>query len=184
MSSSSGKNSEFPSPSSKKSREELDDLRNLLDELDRIKRVLRSESSNQDELINQAISHLSRLLIVRCCGYLEFLLSEASRVCSERDAYKLVGYINYLERSRRGVKADIDRIITTLKHLSSSPIGSFEDELNSEKSNIKSMISMRNLISHGENEGSTKSKAIDYYDSTIRVSEIIESALGASSNGK
>lgn len=39
------------------------------------------------------------------------------------------------------------------------------------------MIKIRNLVSHGQSEGSTRRSAISYYDTTIIVSEIIERVL-------
>jgi hypothetical protein len=170
--------SEFPSPSSKKSKEELGELRKLIDKLDDIKKDLRENGDNHDEVIDEAVSYISRLLIVRCCGYLEFILSEASKVYSVRSAYNLVGYISYLEKRHKGAKADIPRIVDILENLLNSSLDSLtKNQLREKKSAIDSMIKIRNLVSHGQSEGSTRRSAISYYDTTIIVSEIIERVL-------
>ena len=50
--------SEFPSPSSKKSKEELGELRKLIDKLDDIKKDLRENGDNHDEVIDEAVSYI------------------------------------------------------------------------------------------------------------------------------
>ena len=160
-----------------KSEKEIERLSEEIDSLTDLKREVRNKSGETEDMLTKVISDLSRYTIVHCCGHLEYLLREIVLCHSKiRASDPIVKYIERFDPSNRGVKPDKDRINAIIELFSpESAKGDLLDymENSGNASKIKSIISLRNKIAHGQSETSTASSAKTYAQVTIEISQKI-----------
>lgn len=138
-------------------------LEELKDEAD-----LRSNVSSE---IDQAIS---RFLVVRACGHIEFSFEEAfCEYASVQSSAKVGAFVR--SQSFRGANPNPARIIKTLDHLDGDLARRFEEYIDQDDQELRRelalLVDRRNKIAHGQNEGVTRRKALDLADVALRISD-------------
>lgn len=165
-----------------KSEKEIARLSDEIDALINLKNKIRKGTDGEDyDMLNRAVSDLSRYIIVRCCGHLEYLLREIVLCHSKiRASDPIVKYIEKIDPSNRGAKPDADRINVIIELFSPEAVKAELLDYIGDSDNgsaIKSIISLRNKIAHGESESSTATKAKQYAQFTIDTSKKISQKI-------
>lgn len=131
-------------------------IKNQLDELVEVVRNYKSEIG--------VSSNLARLLVVRCCGYVEQTAYEVSRAYVEMKAGGLVRSFarSWLERSRNPSPSNL---IELVGRFDSNLSDDFEVFLDADDQRLRReldfLVDRRNRIAHGLNEGINSPKALD-----------------------
>lgn len=155
-------------------------LFSVLDLLDRWGDLMRrKEFRSNDELqdyITNTQTQLGRLVVIRSTGFLEVVIEEALYEYAEKHHHP--GISEYIRSTiNRGAKADDKRIKDFVSKLCKEHLDEITNLLENNDtphaSNIKSLISYRNLIAHGSSENVSPSKAITLSKSAIEIGDYL-----------
>ena len=121
-----------------------------------------------------ARSALSKFVIIRACGHLEFTFTEAFCEFTQSQSSPMVA--NYVrEDFKWGINPNRDRLVGRISRLDKNFSSIFEDFLDQEgttrSEDLSSLVSLRNLIAHGRNESSATSQALKLTQFSLELSD-------------
>lgn len=131
-------------------------------------------------LANEVRSNLSRLLLLRSCGYLEYAINTAVKEWTEEN-HSLV-YKDFIEPSlTRGSKANRERINKMVGIFAPHYADEMKEfllfkrtgELSDRGGEISEMIKFRNKISHGLSDQLDTESALDFAELALEVGDKI-----------
>lgn len=132
-------------------------------------------NEDQGDLIENAIT---RYLVVRSCGYIEYALRNS--ICyylSQRTTPEVTNFIenkifkgqnpkpDFIERSLSFLPEKRSRFVSFISNVD------LGDGKNFSEGDLKSLVSYRNKIAHGESENIAKRKSIDFANLAIAVGD-------------
>lgn len=118
------------------------------------------------------LNWLSRLLIVRCSGYLEQSVHEITRahIATRSGGVVRAFAESWLDRSRNPSPEALEKLLGRFDHGWSAEFTDLlEDEDQKLRREISYLVDRRNKIAHGLNEGVTPRRALATVDSAERV---------------
>lgn len=142
---------------------------------------LRTELNKSDtEMPTEIRAALSRFLIVRACGHVEFTFVEAFCGFTESRSSPMVA--KYIRKGfDRGLNPRSWRLIETVERLDSSFSSLFTEYLNEDgklrKEDLEDLVSLRNAIAHGKREGANTARALKLADFSIELSDWLGNIL-------
>lgn len=154
------------------SRVELTKLVETLDKLD-------------DSTSDDFVKYLSRFLVIRACGHIEFSLAEAVSLHSEHRSHPYIASYVRSGLSNSGRNPKPGSISEILKRLSPDWAAEF-DEMMAEDSDLYSrelsfLVDRRNKIAHGQSEGVGRRKALDLAKIALHIADWIIETLNPKS---
>lgn len=157
----------WPSHALTESRRRLADLRNELDHL--------PDTSSPE--VEQAIS---RFLVIRCCGHIEFTFEET--FCSLAEAQASPGVASYVRSGFfRGSNPHPSRLTGTLDRLNKSISNDLSGFLSQDDQRVHRelgfLIDRRNRIAHGQSENVSRRKALDLASIALEIGDWITEHL-------
>ncbi|WP_150117162.1 HEPN domain-containing protein [Arthrobacter sp. ERGS1:01] len=157
------------------SRNRLVELRNLVDI-----RVATAELIDLEEMQRQ----LARFLVVRSAGHLEFTLDECIAGYVESRADPSV--ISYVKSGlKRGSNPWPKTLVGQVAKFKGEWGSVLESQLAAEDERlnlmIKHMVGQRNSIAHGQNEGVTVRKSLDYCQAALEVADWLVTTMNPGS---
>ena len=118
---------------------------------------------SESGLSAEALGWMSRLLVVRSCGYLEKAVVECARgYVTEKSWGQVRSFgLTWLERSRNPKPAALEELLGRFDAQLASEFVAFigEDDSRLEKE-LHTLVHLRNRIAHGENEGINRARAL------------------------
>lgn len=157
----------WPSHALNASRSLLEDLRDEVDSLE----VDASSSTEQA---------LTRFLVIRSCGHIEFTFDEA--FCSFAESKASPSVASFIRTQFfRGAGPTPDRILGTLRKLEPTKADRMEQLIDKDDQRLRRELSFlvdrRNKIAHGQSETVRKRKALDLANVAIEVGDRIVAEL-------
>ena len=134
-----------------------------------------ADSTNPE--IDQA---MSRFLVVRSCGHLEFTFEEA--LCSFAEARSNPQVADFVRSTFfRGSNPTPRRLVETLERMDKAGADGLRELLDDDDQRLNRELSFlvdrRNKIAHGQSENVRRRKALDLADVSLEVSDWVVAAL-------
>jgi len=138
------------------------------------------ERPSESGLSAEALGWMSRLLVVRSCGYLEKAVIECARGFVEEKSWGQVRSfgLTWLERSRNPKPAALVELLGRFDANLASEFQTFLSENGSRlETELHALVHLRNRIAHGENEGVNRARALSLSSAGDEVADWWISAL-------
>lgn len=153
------------------------------DRLAELKREVDSMPSDVSVATEQA---MTRFLVVRSCGHVEFTFDEAfSSYAKSESSPPIAAFVR--SQFFRGSNPSAERIETTLRKLDTNRAERFLHLIDANDQRVRRelgfLVDRRNKIAHGQNENVARRKALDLADVALDVGDWITNELDPTRSG-